>query len=198
MRQNFLDEARSRPRVIDTRDDAVSVFRTFHDREPDKEIKLPFDWPESMQEIGEGKAELYTSNKWQKSRNNFEDYKHVAEGSRVVYAEPNFLRDWGGKASLPVCGPMMRLQAPMPLHFSVLGKLLGLQVRLYRMGSNGEPFLPSGDDGLYEIHVPRGMLGAAKHPETGEPFLLVYTKTGGVHMILTGEQLDIEKDGIVG
>lgn len=198
MRPNFFDEARVRPRVIDTRETAVSVFRTFHDREPEKEIQFPFDWPASLQEIGQGKAELYTSNKWQKNRRDYEDYKHVVEGSRVVCAEPDFLRDWGGKSRLPVCGPMMAPIMPMPLYFSVLGKLLGIQVRLYRLGPNGEPELPTGDDGCYEIHVPRGMLGAAKHPATGEPFLLVYTKKGGVHMILTGNRLDIEKDGIVG
>jgi hypothetical protein len=42
------------------------------------------------------------------------------------------------------------------------------------------------------------MLGGAEHPKTKEPFLFVYTASGGVHMMLTGPKLDIEKDGIVG
>jgi hypothetical protein len=42
------------------------------------------------------------------------------------------------------------------------------------------------------------MLGGGKHPVTGEVFLFVYTKTHGVGMLITGERLGIEKDGIVG
>jgi hypothetical protein len=42
------------------------------------------------------------------------------------------------------------------------------------------------------------MLGGARFPDNDEAFLFVYTKKGGVHMIITGKELEIEKDGITG
>lgn len=176
-------------RVVDTSDEAAKTFRTFMARDHRRQVPMKFSWPKQMQEVGMGKAVMYRSNKWKSNRSEFEDYKHIAEAQQAVYVTPGFLRDWNNPSQkLDVAGPIVQLEDPMPKHFAVLAPLLGVQVRL-----NGV----EGDD-LYEVVVKHGMLGAAVHPKTNEPFLFVYTAAGGVHMLLTGKELDIEKDGIVG
>jgi hypothetical protein len=185
-------------RVIETKDVATKTFETFYDRPSKREIPLEFGWPKELQEVGVGKAEMYTSNKWKKSRSDFEDYKHVAEGLRTVYAEPGFLRVGAHPARMmPVYGPMASFEEPMPKHFARLGPLLGVQVRLYDRDDKGELYVPGGDDRVYEVEIARAWLGSARHPGTKETFLFVYTPDG-VHMILTGDKLSIEKDGIAG
>lgn len=185
-------------RVVDTKPQAVKTFETFYAREPAKEIEFSFGWPKKMQEIGVGGAEMYRSNKWQKNLSDSEDYKHVAEGSRTVYAEPGFLRGWSDpRKRIEVVGPMVQFGEPMPRHFTQLGPLLGVQVRLYEEGKNGEFIVRKGDEGFFEVRVARAWLGGAKHPKTGETFLFVYTPEG-VHMIFTGGSLTIGKDGIAG
>jgi hypothetical protein len=185
-------------RVVDTKPQAIKTFETFYAREPAKEIEFSFGWPKRMQEIGVGGAEMYRSNKWQKSLSEHEDYKHVAEGSRTVYAEPGFLREWGSPSKkIEVVGPIVKFEEPMPKHFTQLGPLLGVQVRLYEESDNGDLIVRKGDEGLYEVSVARAWLGSARHPKTNEVFLFVYTPDG-VHMILTGGSLTITKDGIAG
>jgi len=185
-------------RVVDTKPQAVKTFETFYAREPAREIDVSFGWPRKMQEIGVGGAEMYRSNKWMKNLSDSEDYKHVAEGTRTVYAEPGFLRSWGSPTKhIEVVGPVVSFDEPMPKHFTRLAPLLGVQLQLYKENDKGELYIPKGDEGVYEVRVARGVLGAAKHPETGETFLFVYTPAG-VHMILTGGSLKIGKDGIAG
>jgi hypothetical protein len=184
-------------RVIDTSKEAEKIFETFNDRQHDKYQPMRFGWPSEMQEIGSGRAVMYTSNKWKKNLDEWEDYKHVAESEQLIYTEPGFLREWGtpGK-KIRVSGPMAQFEEPMPKHFARLAPLIGVQLQLYQE-KDGDLYLPKGDR-LYEVSVAHAMLGGAKHPKTKEPFLFVYTPRGGVHMLLTGSQLDIEKDGIVG
>ena len=185
-------------RVVDTKPQAIKTFETFYAREPKNEIEFAFTWPTEMQEIGVGGAEMYRSNKWQKNLSDFEDYKHVAEGSRTVYAEPGFLREWSRPRNrIEVVGPMVQFERPLPKYFTQLGPLLGVQVRLYEEDDDGEYVLRKDDAGMMEVRIARAWLGATKHPKTGETFLFVYTD-GGVHMLLTGGSLTIGKDGIAG
>jgi hypothetical protein len=181
-----------RARVIDTEKQAEKTVTTFYDRAPRVQVDLPFWWPEQMQEVGEGKAEMYRSNKWQKDFRTFDDYKHVVEKTRTVYAEPGFLVEWQ-KPHRPMRlhGPMMRFDGPMPKHFAELGPLLGVQLQLYDEKEELQK------KGFFEVRIARAKLGAAIHPDTNETFLFVYTPAG-VHLILTGDQLSIEKDGIAG
>ena len=182
-------------RVVDTRDRAVKTFKTFHAREHAREQEMHFSWPRKMQEIGIGGAEMYRSNKWMKDLSDYDDYKHVAEGPRTVYAVPGFLH--APRSHVRTLGPMVEFEDPMPKHFTRLGPLLGIQVRLYQEDKKGELVIPKGDAGRYEITVSRGFLGAAEHPKTKETFLFVYTERG-VHLLLTGKKLSIQKDGITG
>lgn len=182
-------------RVVDTTESAEAKYRTFMARDHKRHVPMKFSWPKRMQEVGVGTAVMYRSNKWKQNPKEWEDYKHVAEAEQAVYVTPGFLRDWHNpRKKLDVHGPMVTLQEPMPKHFAVLAPLLGVQLRL--SGPDGKPV--QGDEGLYEVSIKHGMLGAAVHPKTNEPFIFVYTTTGGIHMLMTGKELDIEKDGIVG
>jgi hypothetical protein len=186
-------------RVVDTRELAVGAVERFNARPIKRERKCSFTWPEVMQEVGVGGAEMYRSNKWQKSAKKFEQYKHVPGhegGNRIVMITPGFLRDRRNpRRPIDVVGPMVELEGPMPRHFAELGYLIGVQVTLYKK-ENGALVVPK--ENAFEIEVQRGKLGAAQHPKTGETFLFVYTDDGGVHMMLTGDSLSIEKDGITG
>lgn len=181
-------------KVAESEEVAVRMYEDFHAKPSKRRVKFNFNWPTRVQEIGRAKAQLYRSNKWKMNPREFEDYKHIAEASQYCYAVPGFLRDASGKEDLPVYGSMIQLEDQMPEHFTILAPLIGIQLHLY--DKNGR--LPRGDRGLYEVSVARGMLGGARFPGSEEAFLLVYTKQGGVHMLITGTELDVEKDGIVG
>lgn len=184
--------------VVDTRDNAERMYRTFMARKPTREVEMSWSWPSQMQEVGVGQAEMYRSNKWKRDRDEWEDYKHVAESPRLTYCRPNFLREWGNpRKRIPMVGPMVEFQGPMPKHFTILAPLLGVQLHLFEKDDEGELYLPK-DENIYEVRMDRGMLGGAIHPKTKEPFLFVYTEKGGVHMIITGNRLKIKRDGIVG
>lgn len=185
-------------RVVDTRDEALGTFKAFHAREPKRETEFDFTWPTKWQEVGEGKAVMYRSNKWKKDLRSHEDYKHVAEGPQALLVVPGYLREREDESvHIDAFGPYFTLTGPMPQHFTKLGPVLGVQARLYDEKDNGDLYLPNGDDRLYQIEMPRCHLGGAKHPESDEPFLFFYDKHG-IYMMITGAELDIEKDGIVG
>lgn len=181
-------------RLVDTEPEARRMYETFHSRESRRRVKFNFTWPNKMQEAGRVMSELYRSNKWKMDLRDFEDYKHVVEAPQYCYMSPGFLRDASGKKAIPLYGEMVDLEDEMPKHFTILAPLIGIQVRLY----DEDGRLPRGDNNLFEIAVPHGMLGGARFPGSEEAFLFVYTKRGGVHMLITGDKLDVEKDGIVG
>lgn len=180
-------------KTVNTEQEARQMFEVFHDKPSRRRVAFDFGWPRTFQEIGTAKAQMYRSNKWKKNPREWEDYKHIAEAPQYCYAVPGFIRDYETNDPLKIYGPQMRIDEEMPQHITILAPLIGVQVHLY--DSKGKL---RRDENLYEIMVPHGMLAGAKFPETDEPFLLVYTKAEGVHMLIMGEQLDIEKDGIVG
>lgn len=193
-----------RPRVVDTKDVAIRQFETFHDRAHQRIETFSFEWPRKMQLAGESKSEIYRSNKWQKSPAEFVRYKHVAESRRETWVTPGFLRDQATNRPLKLAGEVCATPEifsddceEMPQHFAVLGNLLGIQLRV-AVEEDGALYLPNGDEELYEVRVPHAYLGSAQHPETGETFLFVYTKAGGIHCLMRGGRLRITRDGITG
>lgn len=187
----------NRARIVDTKDVAEKTYRTFYKRGSSYEVEVANQWPSRLQEVGAGKAELYRSNKWQKNLKEYEDYKHVVEGSRTLYVVPGWLVHYGQPSKkLDVCGPYVTLEGPLPRHITRLGPLLGLQVHLFQEGAAGEPRLEP-DQGYYEIAVAHASLAAAKHPKTGDTFLAIYDRHG-IHAVLVGGELGITADGIVG
>lgn len=180
-------------KTVDTELEASEMFEDFYARPSKRRVNFDFGWPRRYQEVGVAQAQMYRSNKWKKNLKEFEDYKHVAEGEQHCYVVPGFLRDYETNKPLKTYGPMIELDEEMPQHITILAPLIGVQVQLYdRRGK-----IQKGEN-LYEIVVPHGMLAGGRFPRTEEAFLVVYTKSEGVHMIITGEELDIERDGIVG
>lgn len=167
-------------RVVDTKGWAKQIREAFQADDSKKEVSLHFSWPTHATLIGQGKAELYHSDKWKKH----DDYKHVAEARQIVYLCPGTkIYDEDGEL-VRFGGEKSELNGPMPKHFAVLAPSLGLQMKLL-----------SGQH--VHVDIPGAIWGAAKHPESEETFLFLYDEDG-VRFILTGEELDVTKDGIVG
>lgn len=179
-------------------DVATKIRETFVDRPAEKRQNVTWRWPRSMREVGKCEAVMYASDKWQKGRgrNWLEDYKHIAEGAQWVLVRPGFLVDAHDHRELKLSGPDIDLY-PMPSSFAVLANVLGVQMQFYMPDDSAEGYALNGDAGLYEVTVAHAKLGAGKFPDSGDTFLFIYT-SAGVEMLIVGEQLEIEKDGIVG
>lgn len=178
--------------------DAEAMREAFVDRPVEKEETVSWKWPKRMREVGECVAVMYTSDKW-KDEGDYKDYKHVAEGPQEIYFPDGFLRDYdadpSGRKKLEVCGPYVDLNGPMPDAFAVLAPVLGVQVCLYEEDEAGELVLT--DDGYRQVDIDGAKLGGARHPKTREAFLIIYDSKR-VLALVTGDALDVERDGIVG
>lgn len=201
-----------RVRVYDVEDLAIGMTETFKDRPWEFRENTSFTWPSQLQRVGDSLAVAYASDKWkQKNPQGFRDqelYKHLAESRNRAYAKPGLLVDFHKpNRSWPVKGPMISFaDCPMPRQFAILGLFEEASLKLYTQGSKTKPRFGKGDnDGVVKITVRHGMLGASKMlwtmedpDDEDEPFLFVYTKSDGVLLLIVGDELDIEKDGIVG
>lgn len=204
---------RSRIKVFAANDIAKGIAETFKDRPVEFEEELDFEWPDELQMVGSSLGVAYDSDKW-KPKNNAgkrqsELYKHIAESPNRIYAVPGLIQreDEDGKAAKTI-GPKLSLKelsasgdVEMPEHFAVLGRFMECNCILHTGGTNARPVLANkGDDGCVTLTVRHGMLGASKFRRNGklQPFLFVYHPEVGVYFLITGDELDIEKDGIVG
>lgn len=160
---------------------AKKIRREFHDKPPGRQHEVEWEWPKRVEYLGECKAVMYSSNKWEKNPKSFHDYKHVSEGPQYAFVNPAFeLRGIEPEGpSIPVVN--------MPRAFAVLDKILGVQVC-------------QDDADYYQIDIARCMLGAAESRDGKHTFLIVYSagRDGACHMIITGDKLGVTKDGIVG
>ena len=181
----------------DARRSATAIREKFIDAPATQEQVMRWKWPKEMQHVGEWQAGegavMYASNKWQKNPSKVIDYKHLAEGPQRLLVLPGFLRDYHRPGSKWLT---RKEWEHLPDAFAVLAPILGLQACLYEEGEDGEPELS--EDGLYQINIANATLGAAKHPRSGQTFLFVYTEKEGPLCVITGDILDVEKDGIVG
>lgn len=179
--------------------DARKLREKFRDEPATKETAVPWQWPRAMQEVGTCESVMYVSDKWPwQNKGQYVDYKHVAEGPQTLFVRTGFIREYSHPArEIEVSGPSIELR-DMPNAFAVLADILGVQTRLYEPNSRKtRQFSKNADDGYYQIDIAGAKLGGAKHPRTGETFLFIYT-SAGVHCLITGRELDVEKDGIVG
>lgn len=156
---------------------------TFMDRVATKQTQMKWEWPKRIEWVGYCEAVMYASDKWH-DPGDFEDYKHVAEAEQKLYAVKGFIRDFHTQKPMKLGAQPKRLPGPMPEAFAELANIFGVNMRTF--------------DGEYlQVDVARAKLGAAQHPKLGT-FLFVYTAAGGVHMIITGKELRVERDGIAG
>lgn len=162
---------------------ARNMRETFVDRPPSKRQKMPWDWPQSMLYVGGCESIMYVSDKWKRQRGDTEDYKHVAEATQYVLVPPNFLRDYHSSKPFDVPSEEFLMPKQMPTAFAELAEIYGIQIE----------FL---DGNIHEVQIARAKLGGAKNRDFGT-FLFVYNNEG-VHVVICGEQLAVEKDGITG
>lgn len=197
-------------RVYDAESVARKMRRTFVDRPVEREERYDFDWPSELQNLGDSLAVAYASDKW-KPRDRFgkrelELYKHLAESRNQAFAVPGLLVDYNARdRRWPVRGPMVSFESDkleMPSHFAMLGLFEEIDLKLYTAGTDRAPkFGKSKDAGVVNCKVRHGYLGGSMMRHEGsrmQPFLFVFTKADGVLIIVVGEELDVEKDGIVG
>jgi hypothetical protein len=210
----------ARPLVIDAESIGRKYRQTFTDKPVREKVELPFSWPARMQHVGDSLAVAYASDKWKKD-GDYDLYKHIAESPNRVLVLPGFLHSYDRQERRwPTVGPTVSYaRVPMPKHFAVLGLFEEANLRLYTAGTAEAPRFGQKDDGIVKVLVRHGMLGASKirwsqtpKPRGAvghwpklqdQPFIFVYTEPrgsdrGGVVMIIEGDELDVEKDGIVG
>ncbi len=208
MRPNFS----SRPRIVDAEDAARQMRSVFADRNVEKRQSMQFSWPDEMQHVGQSIAVAYASDKW-KNPGDYELYKHLHDGltHNRALCSTGFLHHYEQQGKrFETIGPVVSFAGvPMPQHFAVLGLLEEVDLRMHVGGTDDDPKVGRGDNGIVKVIVAHAMLGAGvirwsvDGAEEDEPFVFVYSESsgrdrGGVHMIIVGDELDIEKDGIVG
>lgn len=194
-----------RVKVYDTQDVAKNIRETFTSKASKNATKFNFDWPSKMQHVGDSLAIAYSSDKW-KDDGDYELYKHLAESPNVALCVPGFLRDYDNpSASIRTIGPMVSLKnVPMPREFAVLALFEEADLHLHTGGTNDHPVLGREDDGVVQVSIGHAILGGSHirwskvSDRPDQPFLFVYTEREGPLMIILGDELDIEADGIVG
>lgn len=201
----------NRPRVYEAADVARSIRETFADRAVVDRVHLGHHWPHSLQHIGDSLAVAYASDKWQPQdrfgRRKIVDYLHLAESRNRCFAVPGLIYDEDRQdRAWPVCGPMVSFErVPMPRDYGVLALFMEIRLQLHVPGPRQRPVI-RGDEGIIRVRFPHAILGASeiqwsqlgRHDMEDEPFLFVYTERDGILLLVVGDELDIEKDGIVG
>jgi hypothetical protein len=167
---------------------ARKLREKFVDRPMTRVSEVSWTWPKEMREVGTCESVMYTSDKW-RSLGDYIDYKHISEAPQRLLVKPGFIVDYKSGKPLRLASEKRPLDYPMPDAFAELARILALQVRF--LDEDGDP----GE--YHQVNIARATLGAARHPTTGETFLIVYTPST-LCAIIVGDQLDVEKDGIVG
>lgn len=168
---------------------ARKLRENFRDEPATEILDLGWTWPKTMRQVGVCESVMYVSDKWH-DKGDFEDYKHVAESSQQLYARPGKLVDLGSSKKRKESGPTVEISG-MPDTIAILAKFLGVQCRFFDAKGKLTP-------DYYQIDIKQAELGGGRHRDTGEIFLVVYTRADGPLLIVTGNALGIEKDGIVG
>jgi hypothetical protein len=195
---------------------AIKNREVFYGKSVSRAEELQIEWPEVVKRVGRTNAMIYFSDKMLNGGVP-EVYKHIAESPGDVfvndeittmlnnYGQPirfvteddpegrrelfrknrrRYRRNFTSDVPEVITTQEFRIEGPMPKEISVLAENRGLQV-----------FLPTGQ--YLEMRLPRTKWAAAVHPVSKEVFLLCYGEEG-VHFLLTGDELDITKDGVVG
>lgn len=192
-------------RIYEANEVATEYVEKFHARPVREKREYEFSWPSRLQFVGESLAVAYASDKW-KDKGDYELYKHLAESPNRAYVQPGLLRDWDSESPLKTIGPMVSFaKCPLPAQFALLGFFEEANFRLHVGGTNKAPkFGKHEDDGCVAVSIGNAMLGASKirwsqtSDREDQPFLFVFTKSEGPLILITGEELDVEPDGIVG
>jgi hypothetical protein len=196
-------------RVYDTEEMAREMRETFQNAPSKRKRRFDFDWPPMLQNVGDSLAVAYSSNKnLDNPRGEWILYKHLAESRNRALCLPGLImhEEQPGEA-WPVIGPLVSMvEVPHPRHFAELALFEEANLKLYTGGTDARPTFGRGRDaGVVTITVKHGLLGGGMFPwgredrrRPDQPFLFVYTKRDGVLLVIIGDKLAIERDGIVG
>lgn len=173
-----------RVRVVDTLELAKRDRETFHDSADPKQVRLRgVRWPTHLVDIGEGWGILYRSDKW----STVDNYKHLRESDWRILVSPDFRMSFDDGADLrsnPDLAPVYEVHGDMPRHVAYLGKCLGAQGVL-------------NDGRMVHIEIPGAHWAAARIPGDEEHAVL-FAYSNAIHLVVVGDALGIERDGIVG
>jgi hypothetical protein len=201
----------NRPRLVESEEIARNIVKRFNDRDVEYKKNLNFSWPSKLYLVGDSLAVAYGSDKWKpmdaKGKREKELYKHLAESHNRVMVSKGFLCDDDG-VPWPVIGHEVSFEnAPMPDSIAILGLFEEANLRLHIGGTDDNPKFGSGrDDGLVCVKTRHAYLGGGmirwsvdEPGEEDQPFLVVYANDSpDVFMLIIGDELSIEKDGIAG
>lgn len=164
--------------VLDTKPYAVNLRKTFTAKPLRRgEYDVGVMWPTSLVHVGTCESVMYSSDKWYED-GEFIDYKHVAEGPQKLYVNSNLAgHKWSGKR--------VKMCEPLPSHVAELAPCLGIQSVLH-------------DGKAVQISIPNCILFGTRTPVGKVPFLVLAVPGDMVCAIVTGEELDVTSDGIVG
>jgi hypothetical protein len=171
-----------RVRVIDTSELARVDRETFHDSRVRKHVPLKARWPSQVIDIGQGYGVLYRSDKWK----TVDNYKHLRESNWRILVNPAFKMTWEDGDDLrdnPDLTETYKIEGDMPKHVAYLGKCLGVQGIL-------------NDGRIVHIEIPNAHWAAARVPGDSQVALIAYSNA--IDVVVVGEDLGIEKDGIIG
>jgi len=192
-------------------DHARKMRETFQDDRSDVSYRINANWPTTFYELGQGRSVAYTSNKW-KDEDDFEDYKHVAESPNQTWVTESFLRHARARnrGLRPNGGeyPMSQPMVEFPPTVAELAPFIFLEARPIESWSDSgtRRRIVLARDAV-QIGIPGCVVyGCYARPPSGSwsrlssliPFLAVIHKRDGVMAIITGHELDVKKDGIVG
>ena len=188
-------------RNFDGAAEAKELRENFYAKPVSRVKQFGWSWPTELVEVGECLGTLYRSDKWHK-KGEFEDYKHKSEGEQRIYVVPGAPFEEIKALGLPLVGAREKIPSRlMPTTFAELALFMGFQVKLYEKDRSNRFFLPDDaehpDRGLYEFSIAHAKLGAGRC-ENGRAFLVAYHERQGPYCFVFGEELDVEKDGIVG
>lgn len=185
-------------------DRTKKMRETFQDAPSKNAYRINGGFPRSVVEIGKGKSLAYTSNKW-KAVDDFEDFKHIAEGPQRVFIPA---REAGQRLlSRTRSGdqfPEMDISYTMPPVLAELAPCLFVEVQPFdQLSGRHKTF----SDRALRLEYNQAILygGYALRPggdwdnkRDTKPFLCVMSKRDGFLTLITGKKLDVTKDGVVG
>lgn len=181
---------------------ARKTREVFQDAKATGAYALNCDFPRTLVELGQGRSMSYSSNKWKGSEDDFEDFKHVAEGHQTVYATESFARSIQGVQPPRGGWPKHKLVLEMPTTLAELAPCIFTEIRMLesarpkRLADHAMQIdLPGAI--YYSGHaLPRGH----KWGESRKHILFITAiRPGqGVLFLVFGNKLTVTEDGMCG
>lgn len=180
------------PRLVPDEAWARQLRETFADRKSSRQYEVATNFPSRFIHAGRNLAVAYSSDKW-KRLGDYEEYKHLSESPNDIFVAQGAATRGGN-----FVGPIVHTPNEMPAHAAELAPMLSIHAALFTgVDRQGRGVLPAHRN-VNIMHIPDAVVFGARMPSNRKPFLFVATPSDGVLIIITGDRLGVEKDGIVG